>query len=150
MLAVAVIVIPAFALIMTLTDRDSEPEQLTADCAQVDTALRIAVPARVQTVAAMPGTSRDPAESARSAAAEAKVADDIRAVAATIESPALRADVDEIADDFDAFSQSRRGAADLNALPDKEFMGALDGMMTTVGELVKACPGVGDPAVSGQ
>ena len=138
---VALLSTAALAALMSRSDREDN------DCAKVDSALRIALPARLDAFVNMPGHPRRPADPSQPDD-EARAANDIRSIAATIDAPSLRARVIAIADDLEAMSRSRTAVVDPAAPPDKQFMGAVQDMGTSIHDLVKACPGIGDPAVS--
>jgi hypothetical protein len=122
-----------------LTRTDAHGTRPSEDCAHVDQALRhwgVVLPGIQVALTGQADTttlSRDTANAAGT----------VRREAESIEDPDLKATVTTLAGQLDLVSQGNSSSPP-NGVPDKDYVGGLNGMMSTAHDLKVACPEAGD------
>jgi hypothetical protein len=136
-------------LVLVVVDRLSGDE-VSDDCRQTERALQPwaatmpQVHRNLPPDIAFPTDGDDPRpDYAAAAAREAQAANDIRAQAAFVESPALRRKLYEVADAFDVLSRSRSNTSSPTA-PTNDYFSATSRMTAALYDIKKACPTVGE------
>ncbi|SEH70288.1 hypothetical protein SAMN04489835_3049 [Mycolicibacterium rutilum] len=136
--AAALVIAGVVVVLLTRGDGDLSP-----DCQKAEHALRPLAGAMGEVISTLPADVTDePLDRPAAAAAEAEDAAEIRTRAAAIESAALRAEVNTVADALEAISRSTLAPA--SAAPSREYFGAKTRLDNAIQAIVKACPGIGD------